>query len=231
MSLRAILFDAGNTLLRMNYADIASALAAHGVDTTADAVQRAEWAARVRLDADVLAHAASTETRSTHERYLRYVLAGVGVSDEPTVRAVEAWRHGYNRPIGLWNTADPVAVAALDAVREAGLRSAVVSNSNGTIRSLLTRLGLAERIDAVVDSGEEGVEKPNRRIFEVALARVEAKAEEAAYIGDLYSIDVLGARVAGLAAVLLDPGGCWGTRDCETAPDVLAAVRRLLARR
>jgi FMN phosphatase YigB (HAD superfamily) len=60
---------------------------------------------------------------------------------------------------------------------------------------------------------------------------VEAKAEEAAYIGDLYSIDVLGARVAGLAAVLLDPGGCWGTRDCETAPDVLAAVRRLLARR
>src|SRR5229473_2900626 len=45
---------------------------------------------------------------------------------------------------------------------------------------------------------------------------------------DIYSVDVLGARAAGIRAVLLDPGGCWGARDCEAVPDVLAAVRLVL---
>lgn len=230
MSLRAIFFDAGNTLLRMNYADITAALGQRAVATTVEAVQRAEWQARVRLDADVLVHANSTESRSTHLHYLRYLLEGLGVTDEATVEAMDAWRRGYEGPGGLWNTADPDAGAALDAVRAAGLRSAVISNSNGTIRSLVTRLGLVDRLDFVVDSAEEGVEKPDPRIFEIALARVGVKAEEAAYIGDLYSIDVRGARRVGLRPVLLDPGRCWGERDCDTARNVLDAVRLLVGR-
>jgi HAD superfamily hydrolase (TIGR01509 family) len=225
---RAIFFDAGNTLVRMNYVDIAATLQRAGVLTSVEAVQRAEWRARVRLDADVLAHASSTETRSTHLRYLRYLLAGVGVTDETTIDAVDVWRRDYNLPIGLWNTVDPDAVLALDTARAAGVRTAVISNSNGTIRALMTRLGLADRLDFVIDSGEEGVEKPDPRIFAIALARAGVQPEEAAYIGDLYSIDIVGARRAGLRAVLLDPGACWGERDCDAAPNVLAAVRRLL---
>jgi HAD superfamily hydrolase (TIGR01509 family) len=231
VNLRAIFFDAGNTLLRMNYADIAAALGRLGVAATAADVQRAEWAARVRLDTDVLAQASSTESRDTHLRYLRYILEGVGVADESTIDAVDAWRRAYNLPVGLWNTADPDAAAALDAVRAAGVRSAVISNSNGTIRSLMTRLGLIDRLDFVIDSGEEGVEKPDPRIFQIALARAGVKPEETAYIGDLYSIDVRGARRAGLRPVLLDPGRCWGSRDCDAAPTVLDAVTFLLHRR
>ena len=231
MSLRAIFFDAGNTLLRMNYADIAATLGRLGVVTTAEALQRAEWQARVRLDRDVLAHTRSTERPSTHLRYLRYLLEGVGVTDEATIDAMETWRRAYDGPGGLWNTADPDAGAALDAVRAAGLRSAVISNSNGTIRALVTRLGLADRLDFVIDSAEEGVEKPDPRIFEIALARAGVKGDEAAYIGDLYSIDVVGARRVGLRAVLLDPGRCWGERDCDTGVSVLDAVTILLARR
>jgi putative hydrolase of the HAD superfamily len=226
--LRAVFFDAGNTLLRMNYPDIAAALGRHGVAATAEAVQRAEWRARVRLDAAVLVHARSTESGSTHLSYLRYLLEGLGVTDEATIQAMEAWRRAYRGPGGLWNTADPDAGAALDAVRAGGLRSAVISNSDGTIRALVTRLGLGDRLDFVVDSGEEGVEKPDPRIFEIALARAGVKREEAAYIGDLYSIDVVGARGVGIRPILLDPGDCWGPRDCETAPGVLEAVRRLL---
>jgi putative hydrolase of the HAD superfamily len=228
VSLRAIFFDAGNTLLRMNYADIAAALERCAVATTVEAVQRAEWRARVRLDAEVLAHASSTESRSTHLRYLRYLLEGLGVTDEPTVEAMDAWRRAYEGPGGLWNTADPAAAPALDAVHAAGLRSAVISNSNGTIRSLVTRLGLVDRLDFVIDSAEEGVEKPDPRIFEIALARARVKPEEAAYIGDLYSIDVRGARRVGLRPVLLDPGRYWGERDCEIAPTVLDAVGLLV---
>jgi FMN phosphatase YigB (HAD superfamily) len=47
-------------------------------------------------------------------------------------------------------------------------------------------------------------------------------------VGDLYSVDVLGARAAGLAAVLIDPRGYWGPRDCLLARDADHAVAILL---
>ena len=158
------------------------------------------------------------------------MLEGVGVTDQATVEAMDAWRRGYVGPGGLWNTLDPDAGPALDAVRAAGLRAAVISNSDGTIRALVAQLGLADRLDFVIDSSEEGVEKPDPRIFEIALARAVVEAHEAAYIGDLYSIDVVGARRVGLRAVLLDPGLCWAECDCDTGRSVLDAVRLVLRR-
>ena len=50
-------------------------------------------------------------------------------------------------------------------------------------------------------------------------------------MGDLYSIDVRGARAGGLHAVLLDPGGHWGERDCPRVPDLLSAIRLVTERR
>jgi FMN phosphatase YigB (HAD superfamily) len=225
--LRAIFFDAGNTLVRIDYAAIAGALAARGVRTTPEDLMRAEWKARVRLDTDVFAtgEVVSTEARATHNRYLAYVLEGVGVTDPALVDAMDEWRRGHNQPLGLWTAPEPDAAPALRLARESGLRTGVISNSNG----MITRIQLLPLVDFALDSSEEGVEKPQPAIFERALARAGVVAAEAADVGDLYSIDVLGARRVGLRAVLLDPGGCWGGRDCPTAPSVLGAVRGLLA--
>src|SRR5881628_1126930 len=80
--IRAVFFDAGNTLVRMNYAAIAAELATHGVRATPDEVQRAEWRARVRLDEEVFARApgaVSTESRSSAARYVRLILEALGV--------------------------------------------------------------------------------------------------------------------------------------------------------
>lgn len=229
--IRAILFDAGNTLIRMDYAAIAAELLRHGVAVTPEAVQRAEWSARVRLDMDLFAPAPafSTESRDTTERYSRYVLEGAGVKDPDLHAKVMEWRRGYNPPVGLWTVAEPEAAAALALVREAGRVAGVVSNSNGTIRRILESLDLARDLDFVLDSKEEGLEKPDPRFFRRALARAGVRADEAAYIGDFYSVDVVGARRAGMRAVLMDPGGSWGARDCPCAPTVLHAVRLLLA--
>ena len=168
--LRAILFDAGNTLLRIDYAAIAAALAARGVSRTADELMRAEWRARVRLDADVFAagEVASTEARTTHSRYLAYMLEGIGVTDPALVDAMDAWRRGHNQPLGLWTTPEPDAAPALTLAREAGLRTGVISNSNGMIKRILEGLDLLRLVDVVLDSHEEGVEKPQREIFERA---------------------------------------------------------------
>ncbi|OGK82553.1 MAG: hypothetical protein A2050_14430, partial [Candidatus Rokubacteria bacterium GWA2_73_35] len=232
--IRAVFLDAGNTLLRMNYPAIAAELARHGVRTAPGEVERAEWRARVRLDETVFAPTApatSTESRASGDRYVRLLLEALGVADEGIVGALGEWRRTYNPPVGLWDLADPRADAALRLLREAGVAAAVISNSNGSARSILERLGLAAHLDFVIDSFEVGVEKPDLRIFALALARAAVAPAEAAYVGDLYSVDVRGARAAGLEAVLLDPGGCWGPRDCPTAPDVLAAVRLLLGGR
>lgn len=228
---RAIFFDAGNTLLRMNYPAIAEALARLGRTVTPEHLQRAEWRARVRLDAALLAAGAprvSTESRATASRYLALILDEAGFADEALARALDDWRAGYNRPVGIFNLAEPSAEAALRLVRERGVAAGVISNSNGSVRSILDALGLARHVDFVLDSGEVGVEKPDPAIFRLALARAGISAPEAAYVGDLYSVDVLGARAAGIEAVLIDPAGCWGRRDCGSARDVLEAVRAIL---
>jgi len=230
--LRAILFDAGNTLIQMDYAAMARRLARHGVTVGAAAVRRAEWRARVQLDEEVLAEGrprVSTESPSTAERYLALVLAHLGVHDAATVAAVAAWRRTYNPPLGVWTAPAPGAARALARVRAAGLRAGVVSNSDGTVAAILASLGLAPALDFVIDSGEVGVEKPDPEIFRLALARAGVAAAEAVYVGDLYSVDVRGARAAGIEAILLDPGRYWGPRDCRRARDVDAAVRLALA--
>jgi putative hydrolase of the HAD superfamily len=229
MTIRAIFFDAGNTLIHMDYDAIAAALAREGVAATAGDVQRAEWRARVRLDAS-LQPGASTEHPSTGERYLAFVLDELGVRSAATVAALAAWRLVYNPPNGLWTVLEPEAEAALALARRAGLATAVISNSNGTIGDILDMLGLGRHLDFVIDSSKVGVEKPDPRIFHLALERARLRPEHAAYVGDLYSIDVLGARAAGLHAVLMDPGACWPPRDCPTATSALDAVRLLLDR-
>lgn len=232
MSVRAVFFDAGNTLLRMNYPVIAAELARHGVRVTPEAVQRAEWRARVALDEGVFARAqpdGSTESRASAGRYVRCLLEALGIQDQDVTRALVEWRRGYNLPVGLWNLPDPDAEPALRLARERGLRAAVISNSNGSVRAILAALGLASRLEFVIDSSEVGVEKPDPKIFGIALARASVAPDEAVYVGDLYSVDVRGARAAGLGAVLLDPGGHWGPRDCSTAPDPRAAVELIVA--
>ena len=231
--LRAVFFDAGNTLVQMNYGAIAEELGRLGTRVAPADVQRAEWRARVRLDDELFGRTgpASTETRSSADRYVRHLLEELGVRDETTIARATEFRHAYNPPIGIFNVVDPQAREALELVRRAGLRAGVISNSNGSVRASLQALGLAPYLDFVLDSGEVGFEKPDPRIFELALARAGIAAAEAVHVGDLYSIDVRGARAGGLHAVLLDPGGHWGVRDCPRVPDLLSAIRLVTERR
>ena len=226
-AVRAVIFDAGNTLLRMNYGIIAAHLATRGRAASPEQVEDAELRARVRLDPH-LAPGASTESTVTHGRYLRYLLENLAITDDAEIDAIARWRRGYNLPVGLWNRADPQALAALRRVRAAGLVAGVISNSNGSVRSILEETGLAAQLDFIIDSAVVGVEKPDPRIFHLGLREAGVAAAEAVYVGDLYSVDVLGARAAGLDGILLDPGGFWAPRDCRLARGLEDAVRLAL---
>ena len=101
-----------------------------------------------------------------------------------------------------------------------GLQLAVVSNSDGSVEQSLVASGLRDYFAAVLDSHIVGHEKPDPRIFEKALEICDADPARTVHVGDLYAADVVGARAAGVHAVLLDPFGDWKNVDCVTLPDI-----------
>ena len=224
MALRAVFLDAGNTLVGLDYETIARRIGAEGRAVDVPAVRAAEARARVRLDPHLAARQ-STETADVFTRYVRYVLEELGLGwGEGSERLVQDLR-AVNPPFGLWSVCMPEAPGALETLHRLGLRLAVVSNSNGSVARLLEALDLARWLDAIVDSGVVGFEKPDPRIFHHAAATLGVEPEEAVHVGDLYSVDVAGARAAGVRAILLDPFGAWAVDDCPKARDVDAAAR------
>jgi HAD superfamily hydrolase (TIGR01509 family) len=92
-------------------------------------------------------------------------------------------------------------------------RIAVISNADGGIERALRRCGIADCFLSITDSGIIGHEKPHPAIFQAALAAMKARPEESLYVGDVYSVDYVGARNAGMDAVLFDVAGTYRERD------------------
>jgi putative hydrolase of the HAD superfamily len=88
------------------------------------------------------------------------------------------------------------------------------------------RTGLSRYFSVICDSHVEGVEKPDRRFFEILVARAGGRPETTLHVGDLYHVDVAGARAAGLQAMLFDPHELYEAYDVERVKtlDELAAV-------
>lgn len=112
----------------------------------------------------------------------------------------------------------------LDALRGQH-RLGVVSNGQGAQqRRKLEALGITERFACIVISGDVGHRKPSPEIFLEACAQVGTEPREAAYVGDRYEIDALGARAAGLIGVWLDR---LGARDDHHLPPIISSLADL----
>lgn len=207
-----VFFDAGNTLLGINWPWIAGVMARHGFPAAADELDRLEHRARAHMDR--APQRCGGDDGSRWWWLFREVLRGAGVGDEQARESIlaELWRR--HREITLWDLERPGARRVLRGLAARGLAVGVISNSNGRLRHLLSLLHLDDLVDPVLDSHEEGVEKPDPEIFHRALRRVGIPPEAACYVGDLYHVDVVGARRAGMDAVLLDPFDLQRDRDC-----------------
>jgi len=225
--IRALVFDAGHTLLEMDYARLTAYLVSRGHDLGEAAVTGAERRARIRLDVEREAQA--TRGRTGEGRYVRYLVDYLGIEDDAERTAIAEWRRGFNVPIGLCHQADGEAAKALQRARDAGLIVGVISNSNGSVQRALEEAGLAAHLQFVIDSSVVGIAKPDPRIFELGVRAAGTTPEHTVYVGDSYFVDVVGARRAGLGAVLFDPGRLWGERDCAIATGLCAAVEHALS--
>ena len=84
-----------------------------------------------------------------------------------------------------------------------------------------------DALDIVIDSADEGVEKPDPRLFEIALSRAGAHADSTIHVGDIYQVDVVGARAAGIRPVLLDESDLHPGVDCDRVASLDELVGRI----
>ena len=224
--LRAVLFDAGNTLLFLDYARMAAAVGGalgvslSGAELAAGAPAAARTMERARLN-----------DRERAIAYLEalFLAAGVPETRLPEVHELLLRMHAEQH---LWSGTAGDAHDALARLRRAGLKLGVVSNSDGRVEEALRAAGLRPYFDVVVDSSLAGVEKPDPAIFRAALDALGVRPAEALYVGDLYEVDVLGANAAGIPAVLLvppaapRPDGCAAVESLRALADDLLKERR-----
>jgi len=108
----------------------------------------------------------------------------------------------------------PEVPQTLQALKDGGFRLAVVSNRTHAYDEQLETLGLRGYFEFALAAGEVNTWKPEPAIFQYALRQLEAKPGETLYVGDNYFADVVGARRAGLGAVLFDAEGTFPEADC-----------------
>lgn len=113
----------------------------------------------------------------------------------------------------------PDVLPALRELRESGLRLVVVSNWDCSLPEWLDRAGVGPLVDGAVSSAVVGEAKPAPAVFEAGLRLAGCDAGEALFVGDSVENDVLGARAAGLRAVLVQRAG--------DPPPGIATVRSL----
>ncbi len=227
MPLETVFLDAGGVLLFPNWTRVSETLAAHGVVVTAAALAAAEPRAKRTLDNN---HTIAVSNDASRGWLLfNLILGEAGVPITAATDTALAELHAYHQESNLWELVPDDVVPALAALRAHGLKLTVVSNANGRLRLLFDRLKLTPHVDCLLDSCDEGVEKPDPRLFEIALERSGARAETTVHVGDIYQIDVVGARAAGIRAVMLDAAGLYADADCprvRSLPDLVEQVSR-----
>jgi putative hydrolase of the HAD superfamily len=207
-----LFLDAGGVLVFPNWRRVSAALAAQGVQIAPEALAAAEPHAKRRIDVPDQVRQSNDKERGW--TYFNLLLAEAGIERSAgSDRALEEL-HAYHEEHNLWELVPDGALPALERLRRCVSRMVVVSNANGRLDVMLERLGLRRFFDLTLDSHLEGVEKPDPRLFDIALERSGASRETTLHVGDIYWIDVAGARAAGLRAVLLDAANLYGSADC-----------------
>ena len=221
---RAILFDAGNTLLFLDYARLAEEVGADlGVPLTPDGLCKHVSAAARAMES------AGGGDRSRAATYFEslFQLAGVARERMPELHACLSRMH---RERNLWCVVAEQSAQSLQRLREAGFKVGVVSNSDGRVEEALRAAGLRQYFDVVIDSTRVGVEKPDPRIFHAALEALGVAAKDALYVGDIYEVDVVGARAAGIEAILLGSPPEGDENACQTVESIEELVNAILSR-
>ncbi len=198
-----------------------------GLDIVPERIKEAfYWA-----DAQLMAHPEITTLQllPLMLEHAAYQLRYLGLPAQPyQQRLAEGFCHAARRAL-------QASVGVLTALRQR-YTLGVISNFYGNVVTLCQECGLAALCDVIIDSAHVGVSKPEQRIFTLALEQLGRVPQTAAYVGDSFERDVLGAKAAGLYTIWLrgleprpcpDPSMVDATiTTLEELPAVLAMTPR-----
>lgn len=208
MPLRAVLFDAAGTLIRVRepvgvtYARIARA---HGVAASAERIDHAFRTILRAMPAMVFPGVSAADSIARERAWWSEVVHRALDAAEPDARFddfaayFDAVFEHFARPEAWTVTSD--APATLVELRTRQLSTGMVSNFDHRLPALLEGLGLAPLLDVVIRPADAGAAKPDVRIFHAALEQLNVAPNDALYVGDDEDDDVRGATAAGLRAV------------------------------
>jgi putative hydrolase of the HAD superfamily len=228
----AVLLDAGGVFVLPDPHRILGAFTRAECSVPREVLADAHYRAAAKFGTDLDVEANWTEA------WLDYLRTYVDACGVPQDRRDEAHRHLDSEfaDAALW--VEPVSGSrdGLQALADTGVRLGIVSNADGMMGPRLAELelcqvgpGVGVEIECVVDSGNVGVMKPDRRIFEVAIDLLGLEPDRIWYVGDMPAIDVVGARRAGIRPILMDPLGLHFEGSYERI-SALVELAELIAR-
>jgi HAD superfamily hydrolase (TIGR01549 family) len=205
---RAIFFDVGNTLLFPNRAEMLAPLPLDR-QPTLEQWQALERRTKQEFDQAMLSGNSNYGFWRRFHSHLLDQIGNHGVENHSAILD-SLVRNAQNS--ALWDQILPGTGDVLQRMAQ-NFRIAVISNADGKVDRTLSRCGISECFESITDSGAVGCEKPQPEIFHAALATINARPEESLYVGDVYSVDYVGAHNAGMDAVLLDVAGAYRDRN------------------
>ncbi|HTR22646.1 MAG TPA: HAD family hydrolase [Terriglobales bacterium] len=200
-----IFFDVGNTLLFPNRERIHAPLTRRGTICEPERLRQLEC--RIKSEFDSLMVNDGNHDHSFWLMFYTQLFADLGVNDD---RLRDELVNGV-RDSGNWDQIRSGTREHLLGVAKR-YRVGVISNADGRIEDVLRRCGIADCFLTITDSGLVGYEKPHPEIFRQAMGSLKATPEESLYVGDVYSVDYLGATRAGMRAVLMDVSGAYKSK-------------------
>jgi putative hydrolase of the HAD superfamily len=230
--IKAVFFDLYQTLVRYEppREEIeAKVLKNFGIEVTPEALVRPIIVADEFIYNEIARRALSARSREEKTAlYLRYqeiVLreAGIKCRQEVIFKLLREMQQS-RMDLVLYDDVAPV----LDELKSQGLILGLISNIEQDMTEIFSRLKLPAWLTVLVTSQDAGAGKPRPEIFRYALERAGVKPAEALYIGDQYQVDVVGARGAGMKAILLDRGDYYkDITDCPRIRSLAEVVGHL----
>jgi len=232
--IRAVLFDAGYTLLFPQIEVVIADLKEHGHAATPEDFYAAERLAKQKLDEWLwpMIRGGSVPEQIDYfywTEYLREFTRRLGVPEEGRGELTRLLVADFQN-IQLWSRVMPDTPAFLGWMLAQGYLLGVVSNSIGTLEGQLVSLGLARYFKAILDSAIVGIQKPHSGIFKLALQRLGVESSEAVFVGDTYATDIGGAQLAGITGVLIDTVDAYPGAACpriSSLPELRSVLESL----
>jgi putative hydrolase of the HAD superfamily len=202
----ALFFDVGNTLLFPNRKLMLRALHDRQIFPSEELLQQVERQSKNEFDS-LLENNSSVDHGFWHI-YYSHLLEKLQLSDNRVCTDLVS----RTRVSANWCEIKPSTREILERLGR-NYRLAVISNADGKIADVLARCGIADLFETITDSGIIGREKPHPAIFESAVRSLNVHPGESLYIGDVYSVDYLGATRIGMQAILFDVAGAYRERN------------------